>query len=138
VTTENTRKPWNMLPLTFVCIALLGFQIAVTHGHYSSSDLPPSFTSPTGSNVHTGTIKTFNHDGDLWYEERWDFSPIDNSKRNPDPSVQAAACAHIRKWKYFQTQGKPYEAIVYENMSMTHYYATLKEAESFVEQWCKP
>ena len=87
---------------------------------------------PDKKEIHYRTVKTFKMDDDYWAEEDWHWSRTDFDGHDAD-----SFCGHVIWRKYADDPSKPYTAVVFENYSRNWHFATLKESEGFVTQWCK-
>lgn len=136
---EEKRSGNNLFPVVIIMMAAL-YVMAVSNRHHAGGGYTASASYRTGvpdsEEIHHGTVKTF-HEDQVLAEEDWKWSKADQDTGRYD---NGSTCGHIRKWKmgdgFMDTES--YTAIVWENYSREWDFATLQEAEAFVERWCKP
>ena len=141
--TDNNKDSggwFSLVPLAFIFLAA----VFISSERRSSTD-PTGFSYPesyrTGlpgqKEVTYGTKKTFKESKfGAWAEETWEWpQSIKDNNIYPHDSD----CGHVL-W-YLDSEGepgKPYAAVAYHNFSDHHNFSTLREADEFVERWCKP
>jgi hypothetical protein len=143
---SSEKQYW--FPLLPIMLLFVAFVVIESESRYrpSSSPItdysfsyPESYKTgvPSPSEISYGTHKNFKENKGIWAEEDWDWSQQDKDKNTYDHD---SFCGYVlwRNPKYIDEKELPYTAVAYHNFSDHHNFDTLREAEVFVEQWCKP
>ena len=133
---KSAMPPFAILPILVVFAASIFLLNDKTNAPFLYHR-PDSYRTglPTSGEITYGTVRHFDLSNEVRAQEIWEFSEAEKAKKDIDEDVP---CGHIDRWKYPDDSMHPYIAVVYYNFSRHWPFATLSEAESFVNAWCKP